>query len=238
MRDQGVLVACDRTRNKVLPVLECCTKFALTRGAVAAEQFLFACKTDSSKANVESTEDWSEASSAERKRVLLAYLATLSRDEHNILALPSGSLPRGVFDRVVVDAPCSSLGLRPRFSHISVSVKALEDMSVVQKRILFNAVLLTRVGGFISYSTCTFNPLENELVVRWALELFKTALRLVPVEPACGQPGLTSILSPADANMVQRFDPSNIEVDSIGFFIAKFEKVASTSHVCERVWIE
>lgn len=241
MRNQGVLVACDRTVNKVLPVLECCNKFALHRGHATNQGFLFCCRTDSSKAcsgsnSTAGKADYSLRSGEERRGALLACLASQPVQEQGVVMLNGGGLPLGVFDRVLLDGPCSSLGLRPRFSHIAMTNSALEEMSVVQRRMLFNAVMLVKVGGSISYSTCTFNPGENEQVVRWALDLFGSVLRLVPVLPRLGQPGLRSILSEEEAGLVQRFDPSDMTVDSIGFFVAKFEKLADSSDVA-RAWV-
>lgn len=239
MQDEGVLVACDRTVNKVLPVKECCDKFALQRGKANNAGFLYCCKTDSSKAASSQADkrDYASSSFEVRKQVLVDFLTKQPVQEQGIVMLKAGMLPLGVFDRILLDGPCSSLGLRPRFSHIAMTNKGLAEMAVVQKRMLFNAIMLVKIGGFVSYSTCTFNPGENEHVVQWALDLFRGVVRLVPVLPKLGQPGLTSILSQQDADMVQRFDPSDERVDSIGFFVAKFEKLCESGGV-ERIWVE
>ena len=78
------------------------------------------------------------------------------------------------------------------------------------------------------YSTCTFNPLENEVVVANALKRFP--LKLIPLAiparlvGAYGLPGHG--LSDAECAMVRRFDPHGSD-DTIGFFIARFEKIDS-----------
>ena len=73
------------------------------------------------------------------------------------------------------------------------------------------------------YSTCTFNPGENEEIVRYALDNFP--LELVPQEVYLGDKGLqNSSLAPSEADLVQRFDPRK---NMHGFFIAKFCKVSS-----------
>ena len=160
-----------------------------------------------------------------RKQALETYLSSLQANQ-GILALPPGSLPRNVFDRVLLDGPCSSLGLRPRFSHIDATNKSLDDMAQIQKRMLFNALHLVKTGGVIVYSTCTFNPGENEQVIQWVLTRYPTVVRLVPAEPRlAGGEGLATILGEENACKVQRFDPSDLTVDSIGFFIAKLEKI-------------
>ena len=70
----------------------------------------------------------------------------------------------GVFDLVVVDAPCSGEGMFRK------SDEALEDWSEEnvsicakrQKEILKNARGLVKAGGYLLYSTCTYSPEENE----------------------------------------------------------------------------
>ena len=72
-----------------------------------------------------------------------------------------------VFDRVIVDAPCSGEGLfrrepeaRSEWSRARVAGSAER-----QTGILAAAVELVRPGGILVYSTCTFNERENEGVV-------------------------------------------------------------------------
>ncbi|KAL6506784.1 rRNA (cytosine-C(5))-methyltransferase nop2c [Orobanche hederae] len=78
---------------------------------------------------------------------------------------------------------------------------------------------------------CTINPGENEALVRYALDTYKF-LSLASQNPKIGGPGLIGgcqfsdgyqeeWLRPGEEDLVQRFDPSS-ELDTIGFFIAKF----------------
>ncbi|WOH00013.1 hypothetical protein DCAR_0519369 [Daucus carota subsp. sativus] len=107
------------------------------------------------------------------------------------------------FDRVLLDAPCSALGLRPRLSSGEETIESMRKHATYQRRMFDQAVQLVRSGGVIVYSTCTINPGENEAVVRYALDTYKEWLR------------------PGEEDLVQRFDPSS-SLDTIGFFIAKF----------------
>ena len=70
--------------------------------------------------------------------------------------------------------------------------------------------------------------------MRWLLDTHPF-MRLVQQEPRLGGPGLSGeralpdggtlrLLSEAEAALVQRFDPA-AELDTVGFFIAKFEKL-------------
>ncbi|KAG2578362.1 rRNA (cytosine-C(5))-methyltransferase NOP2C-like isoform X4 [Panicum virgatum] len=136
------------------------------------------------------------------------------------------------FDRVLLDAPCSALGLRPRLFAGEETLESLKTHAKYQRRMFDQAVKLVRPGGVIVYSTCTINPGENEALVRYALDTYKF-LSLVSQLPKVGGPGIVGScelfnktyteewLTEHEAELVQRFDPSS-PVDTIGFFIAKF----------------
>ncbi|XP_050217023.1 rRNA (cytosine-C(5))-methyltransferase NOP2C isoform X2 [Mercurialis annua] len=57
------------------------------------------------------------------------------------------------FDRVLLDAPCSALGLRPRLFAGEDTIKSLRNQAVYQRRMFDQAVKLVRPGGVIVYST-------------------------------------------------------------------------------------
>ncbi|OGO39197.1 MAG: hypothetical protein A2W35_16875 [Chloroflexi bacterium RBG_16_57_11] len=68
------------------------------------------------------------------------------------------------FDRVLVDAPCSGEGMF-RKSEAALrdwSPELVQSCTIRQSAILNEAARLTRPGGRLIYSTCTFNPHENE----------------------------------------------------------------------------
>ena len=71
------------------------------------------------------------------------------------------------FDLVIVDAPCSGEGM---FRKDQTAIKEWSEEHVLscakrQKSILDNASKCVKPGGFILYSTCTFSPEENEMMV-------------------------------------------------------------------------
>ena len=77
----------------------------------------------------------------------------------------------GAFDRVLVDAPCSGLGVIRKKPDIRYKdPEPLKGLPEVQRAILDNASRYVRPGGILLYSTCTLLPRENEEVVRWFLE--------------------------------------------------------------------
>lgn len=71
----------------------------------------------------------------------------------------------GRFDTVLVDAPCSGLGIiRKKPDARYKTVESLFTLPVVQDAILRNAARYVRPGGTLVYSTCTILPEENQQV--------------------------------------------------------------------------
>ncbi|RHY69301.1 hypothetical protein DYB30_007863 [Aphanomyces astaci] len=126
--------------------------------------------------------------------------------------------------KILLDPPCSALGLRPRLVH-ACNLTELEQYSNMQRNFLWAAVFLLKPGGTLVYSTCTVNPKENEQMVAHALDAYP--LELVGQNPVLGEPGLLNQgLSADQAAKVQRFDPASAS-DTMGFFCAKFVKTKS-----------
>jgi 16S rRNA (cytosine967-C5)-methyltransferase len=81
--------------------------------------------------------------------------------------LADAALPRpegAVFDRVLVDPPCSGLGTlqaRPDLRW-RVTPQHVEQLAAIQARILAAGARALRPGGVLVYSTCTLSVVENE----------------------------------------------------------------------------
>lgn len=72
------------------------------------------------------------------------------------------------FDRILVDAPCSGLGVmrgKPDIKY-NKSEEDIERLSEIQKEILSTIAPLLKPNGLLVYSTCTVDPSENEKVVQ------------------------------------------------------------------------
>jgi NOL1/NOP2/sun family putative RNA methylase len=71
------------------------------------------------------------------------------------------------FDKVLVDAPCSGEGMfrKSEAARQEWSPGLVQSCAIRQSAILEEAIQLVRPGGCLVYSTCTFNPKENEAVV-------------------------------------------------------------------------
>ena len=90
------------------------------------------------------------------------------------LAAYGGNGGDGLFDRILVDAPCSGLGVLRRRADARWNRKPedIEGLAGTQERILRNALSLLAPGGRLLYSTCTTEPEENRLLVEKALAGF------------------------------------------------------------------
>lgn len=75
-------------------------------------------------------------------------------------------------DRVLVDAPCSGLGIIRRKPDIKWKRKKsdIEDLSKLQLEMLNNCSKYLKKDGIMVYSTCTYGKEENDLVVQAFLE--------------------------------------------------------------------
>ena len=76
-----------------------------------------------------------------------------------------------IFDAVMVDAPCSGEGMfrRDPETRAQWSPESASGCVCRQREILEAAAQLVRPGGRLVYSTCTFNPAENEENAAWFL---------------------------------------------------------------------
>ncbi|MBQ9265119.1 MAG: RsmF rRNA methyltransferase first C-terminal domain-containing protein [Clostridia bacterium] len=85
------------------------------------------------------------------------------------------------FDKILVDAPCSGEGMFRRHPETRLEWNAASPAGCAQrqKQILTHAARMLRPGGMLAYSTCTFNPTENEGVIQAFLHAYP-AFSLVP----------------------------------------------------------
>ena len=90
------------------------------------------------------------------------------------------------FDKILIDAPCSGEGM---FRKDKKMVKAWEEhgpefFSKIQRSILTQAAAMLKEGGMLLYSTCTFDPSENEQAIEYLLQEYPefTLCDIIPYE--------------------------------------------------------
>ncbi|TQL68342.1 16S rRNA (cytosine967-C5)-methyltransferase [Nocardioides albertanoniae] len=94
----------------------------------------------------------------------------------------------GVFDRVLVDAPCTGLGAlrrRPE-SRWRRTARDLDVLIDLQRSLLERAIDLTRPGGAVLYATCSPVLAETQGVVEHVLSA-RSDLRVEPIAATVGQ---------------------------------------------------
>lgn len=125
------------------------------------------------------------------------------------------------FDRVLLDAPCSCEGViaRDATRKTSHTPEDVDYCSNRQDKLIEAAARMVRPGGILVYSTCSFAPEENEMVIDGMLHRHEN----IAVEPfGHGISGLTSfggIEFDGQLKKARRFYPHLH--DTIGFFIAR-----------------
>lgn len=85
-----------------------------------------------------------------------------------------GEYLQDTVDVVVVDAPCSGEGMFRKDPAAILEWSTANGALCAgrQKRILHDVWDSLKPGGYLIYSTCTFNPEENEEIVQWMHESF------------------------------------------------------------------
>ncbi len=134
------------------------------------------------------------------------------------------------FDKVLIDAPCTGLGIVQKKQEVSNwwTLNHASTLSETQFKLLVSGIKSAKIGAEILYSTCTLTVEENELVVGKILE--KYPVKLMDIElPVKSHSGFTKYrgeeLNPELAK-TRRIIPW--EINSEGFFIAKFIKTDET----------
>lgn len=142
-----------------------------------------------------------------------------------------GNLFPEVFDKVLVDAPCSALGIIAKANEVLKwwSIDEVKRFSNKQQQLLSSAIKSVKPGGVIVYSTCTLTVEENEMIIDSALRKFPLEVEEIKYKKADFDNGLTSFEGITfDERLKKTIRIYPFKSNTEGFFIAKLRKIDST----------
>jgi len=130
------------------------------------------------------------------------------------------------FDRVLLDAPCTCVGVIARDSSIrsSKTMAQVLNASRLQRELIRTAIDVLKDEGTLVYSTCSVLTEENEDVIDYALR--KRFVKLVDAGLPFGKPGFKRFrhkMYHPKMSLTRRFYPHVHNMD--GFFVAKLIKI-------------
>ena len=136
----------------------------LAVGSVAGERVLDLCAAPGGKATMLAGEVVAVEVNAARARELEENVARLGATNVRVVCADGRALPEELtgFDRALVDAPCSGLGVLAARPDLRWRSQPLPEL---QLELLQAAAARVRPGGTVLYSVCTVNRDEAEAVV-------------------------------------------------------------------------
>lgn len=139
------------------------------------------------------------------------------------------------FDKVLVDAPCSALGITQKKGEVSNwwNENKLVTFTEMQMKLLVAAIKSCKEGGEIVYSTCTLSVEENELMLNRILQKYPVELVEVtlPVKSLAAMNSVQNVILYHSVPLAHRIVPW--EINSEGFFVAKLRKTEETERIKE-----
>jgi 16S rRNA (cytosine967-C5)-methyltransferase len=128
----------------------------------------------------------------------------------------------GSFDRILLDAPCSGLGVirrKPDLKWVKTA-EDIEGITSLQNELLESISPLLRIGGIMVYSTCTIEPQENEEMVRRFLNNHPQFIA------ATDQPSSWTELQKVSLSRGVGIQILPQDFMSDGFFIARIQRIS------------
>ena len=128
------------------------------------------------------------------------------------------------FDLITVDAPCSGEGMfrKDQTAIDEWTPKAAADCATRQREILADIWPALKTDGFLVYSTCTYNPDENERNVEWMAEELGAEVIGLPMPDGFGIETLQTTAGQAYA-----FYPHKVRGE--GLFICLLRKTGNSA---------
>jgi NOL1/NOP2/sun family putative RNA methylase len=133
-----------------------------------------------------------------------------------------------LFDKVLLDAPCSSEGTFQKDiqSRYAWSINKVKQLSILQKQLFDSAYNALKKDGTLIYSTCTLSPEENEEIIDYALNKYDLEIQDLKFKGLNTSNGLTKYLDKEFNEKIKksvRVWPQNTNIE--GFFVTKLKKL-------------
>jgi 16S rRNA (cytosine967-C5)-methyltransferase len=140
------------------------------------------------------------------RRLGLASVQVIAADGRHLPLRPRVGADAGGlewFDRVLLDAPCSGLGVlrrRPE-ARWRLDPAGIDRLAVLQRELFTAAVAQLRPGGLLAYCVCTLTRDETLGIDEWAAEAFPSLapVRSPVLAPPWRRHGRGALLLPSDA---------------------------------------
>jgi len=133
--------------------------------------------------------------SASRLKRLNGNLARLGMSATMVEANMADFQPEGLFDAVLLDAPCSSTGTTRRHPDVlwTKGPQDIAKLAALQEKLLRHALTLIRPDGILVFSNCSLDPSEGEEMIARVLK-GRTDVERVPID-AADWPGLEDAIT-------------------------------------------
>ncbi|WP_337866186.1 RsmB/NOP family class I SAM-dependent RNA methyltransferase [Ignavibacterium sp.] len=134
------------------------------------------------------------------------------------------------FNKVLVDAPCSGLGIIQKNKEVSKwwSLDQANRLHDLQTKLLVAAIKMAKVGGEIVYSTCTLSVEENEMVIDTILKNYPVEIIDVNLPVKTHQAFTEYNRIKLNQQMAKAVRILPWEIDSDGFFLVRMKKTSET----------
>ena len=118
-----------------------------------------------------------------RCRLVRQACTRLGLQSVRVLIADANHIPLKQADKIILDAPCSGLGVMRRKTDLRWRRKPeeIEALVSLQKKLLRSAAEHVKPGGALVYCTCTIEPEENDKVIQFFLQ-HNANFKLAPVE--------------------------------------------------------
>jgi len=122
------------------------------------------------------------------------------------------------FDFVLLDAPCSGEGMfrKDNFAVSQWSNHLINQCSFIQENALKSAIATLKIGGYLMYSTCTFNTTENEKKLQYCIDNFDVESVPISLQDEFGFKTIN-----VDKSTMYKAFPHKVQGEGFSFFVLR-----------------